>query len=75
VNLSEKGVRPPPFKGSDPFFGQSIDAVGASLPAYGQTASRMTQTARLLAWLMAAIVGLHGVYLMASVRLGRRYSV
>ena len=28
-----------------------------------------------LAWLVAGIVGLHGCYLMLSVRMGRRYSV
>jgi uncharacterized phage infection (PIP) family protein YhgE len=55
--------------------GQSLEEVGTALPAYAQTASRLIQTGRLLAWLVAGIVGLHGCYLILSVRMGRRYSV
>jgi uncharacterized phage infection (PIP) family protein YhgE len=55
--------------------GQSIDEVGAAIPGYEQTAAQMVQATRLLLWLVAAIVGLHGVYLVASARLGRQYSL
>jgi ABC-type transporter Mla subunit MlaD len=55
--------------------GQSLEEVGDALPAYAQTALRLIQTGRLLAWLVAGIVGLHGCYLILSVRMGRRYSV
>jgi uncharacterized phage infection (PIP) family protein YhgE len=55
--------------------GQSLQEVRNALPAYAQTTSRLIQTGRLLVWLVAAIVGLHGCYLMLSVRMGRRYSV
>jgi uncharacterized phage infection (PIP) family protein YhgE len=55
--------------------GQSIDDVGATLPAYSHTANRMLGAARLLAWLVAAVVGLHGLYLVAGARLGRRYTL
>jgi hypothetical protein len=54
--------------------GQSIDEVGTAIPGYERTAARMVQATRLLLWLVAAIVGLHGVYLVASARLGRQYS-
>ena len=55
--------------------GQSLGEVGNALPAYAQTTSRLVETGRALAWLVAGIVGLHGCYLMLSVRMGRRYSV
>ncbi|HLJ95708.1 MAG TPA: hypothetical protein VKU02_21205 [Gemmataceae bacterium] len=55
--------------------GQSLEEVGGALPIYAQTAARLVQTGRILAWLVAGIVGLHGCYLMLSVRMGRRYSV
>jgi len=55
--------------------GSSIDEVSTALPAYAQTTSRLLLTARLLVWLVAAIVGLHAAYLLLSVRLGRQYSV
>jgi septal ring factor EnvC (AmiA/AmiB activator) len=55
--------------------GQSLEEVGDALPAYAITTSRLVQTGRLLAWLVAGIVGLHGCYLILSVRMGRRYSV
>jgi uncharacterized phage infection (PIP) family protein YhgE len=54
--------------------GQSIDEVGAALPVYARTASRLAQATRLLLWLVAAVVGLHGAYLIMSGGLGRRYS-
>jgi tetrahydromethanopterin S-methyltransferase subunit B len=55
--------------------GQSLDEVKGALPAYASTTSHLLQAGRLLAWLVALIVGLHGCYLMLSVRLGRRYSI
>jgi hypothetical protein len=55
--------------------GQSLDEVGSALPAYEQAARRLLHTGRLLSWLVAAIVGLHGCYLLLSVRMGRRYSL
>jgi hypothetical protein len=55
--------------------GQSLQEVGAALPAYAHTTSRLLQTGRVLAWLVAGIVGLHGCYLILSARMGRRYSV
>jgi uncharacterized phage infection (PIP) family protein YhgE len=55
--------------------GQSLDEVSSALPAYARTASRLLETGRLLAWLVAVIVGLHGGYLMLTARMGRRYSV
>jgi hypothetical protein len=55
--------------------GQSIDEVGAALPAYRQTTTQVVQTGRLLMWLVAAIVALHGIHLVLSVRIGRRYSL
>jgi ABC-type transporter Mla subunit MlaD len=54
---------------------ESLNEVGDALPAYAHTTSRLIQTGRMLAWLVAGIVGLHGCYLMLSVRMGRRYSV
>jgi uncharacterized phage infection (PIP) family protein YhgE len=55
--------------------GQSLDEVGEALPVYAHTASRLLETGRALAWLVAVIVGLHGSYLTLSVRMGRRYSL
>jgi DNA repair ATPase RecN len=55
--------------------GQGLEEVGAALPTYAQASSRLLQTGRLLAWLVASIVGLHGCYLMLSARMGRRYSL
>jgi uncharacterized phage infection (PIP) family protein YhgE len=51
--------------------GRSIDEVSAALPAYGRTASRLVQATRLLLWLVAGIVGLHGAYLIVSTRTAR----
>jgi uncharacterized phage infection (PIP) family protein YhgE len=53
--------------------GRSIDEVTAALPEYARTASRLVQATRLLLWLVAGIVGLHGAYLILSARLGRPY--
>lgn len=55
--------------------GQSLDEVGDALPVYAQTTSRMLLSARLLLWLVAGIVGLHGGYLVLSARLGGQFSV
>jgi uncharacterized phage infection (PIP) family protein YhgE len=55
--------------------GHSLDEVGATMPEYARATNRLVTTARLLAWLVAAIVALHGCYLLMTVRLGRRYSV
>jgi hypothetical protein len=52
-----------------------IDEVGALVPEYGQLTGRLLLIGRVLAWLVAAIVTLHGGYLLLSVRLGRSYSV
>jgi hypothetical protein len=52
-----------------------LDEVSAAMPEYAATTNGLVRTARLLAWLVAAVAGLHGAYLLASVRLGRRYSV
>jgi ABC-type transporter Mla subunit MlaD len=54
--------------------GRSIDEVGAALPAYARTASRLVQATRLLLWLVAGVVGLHGVYLVLSGRVGRPFA-
>ncbi len=54
--------------------GQSLDEVGGALPVYADTTNRIVQATRLLLWLVALIVGLHGGYLVASAWLGRRYS-
>jgi len=55
--------------------GESLEEVHAALPAYQRTTSHVLQSGRVLAWLVAAIAGLHGCYLMLSARLGRRYSL
>jgi hypothetical protein len=55
--------------------GQSIEEVDNVLPAYAQTAASLSQTGRLLAWLVAVIVGLHASYLLLSVKVGRGYSL
>jgi methyl-accepting chemotaxis protein len=53
----------------------SIDEVGSALPPCAQTASQLVQTGRLLIWLVAAIMGLHGGYLALSARLGKQFSM
>jgi chromosome segregation ATPase len=54
--------------------GQALGEVSEALPAYAQTTATLLHTGHLLAWLVAAIIGLHGCYLIAGSRLGRRYS-
>jgi uncharacterized phage infection (PIP) family protein YhgE len=55
--------------------GTSIDEVGEMVPAYGEMTGRFLQIGRFLAWLVAAIVGLHGTYLVLSAKMGRRFSI
>ena len=52
-----------------------LDEVTAAIPEYGKATNRLLDTARLLVWLVAGIVLLHGAYLVASVRLGKGYAV
>lgn len=52
----------------------SINEVRESLPRFARGASNILQTTRLLLLLLAVIFGLHGGYLIADARLGRRYS-
>lgn len=53
----------------------SLKEVRGGLPIYERMAVQLTSAGRLLAWLTAALVGLHGCYLGASVRLGRHFSL
>jgi ABC-type transporter Mla subunit MlaD len=55
--------------------GRSIDDVGDSLPAYREATAGLVRMGRLLAWLVAAVVALHGTYLVLSVRLGKPFSL
>ncbi|MBY0523745.1 MAG: hypothetical protein K2R98_10125 [Gemmataceae bacterium] len=55
--------------------GQSLEEVQTILPVYAKTTNQLFQAGRLLSWLVACIIGLHGAYLMLSVRLGPRYSL
>lgn len=55
--------------------GESIDEAGTALPLYAETASRLASIGRLLAFLVAVIVALHGIYLLLTLRFGRRFSV
>lgn len=52
----------------------SINEVRDSLPGFARGATNILQTTRLLLLLLAVIFGLHGGYLIAGARLGRRYS-
>lgn len=52
----------------------SINDVRESLPVLASGASNILQTTRLLLVLLAVIFGLHGGYLIAGARMGRRYS-
>ena len=54
---------------------QSLGEVQKTLPVYERTTQHVIQAGRILSWLMAALAAVHGVYLMLSVRLGRRYSL
>ncbi len=55
--------------------GSGIEDVRNAIPSYARTTTRLLQTARILSWLVAGIIGLHGCYLLAGARLGRRYSL
>jgi len=52
----------------------SLTEVQSVLPAYSRTTVHVVEAGRWLAWLFALVVCLHGVYLLLSVRLGRRFS-
>jgi hypothetical protein len=51
--------------------GRGLDEVSGAMPEYARATNRLVLTARLLAWLVAAIVLLHGAYLLVSPRLGK----
>jgi TolA-binding protein len=57
--------------------GRNLDDVGQALPGYAQTTGRLFAAGRLLAWLLAGIVGLHGCYvaLNAIARLGFSFMI
>ena len=46
--------------------GRSIDDFGGSIPAYARTASDLLLAGRLLLWVVAGLVGLHGLVLAAT---------
>src|SRR5207244_3014838 len=54
--------------------GQSLEEVRGVLPVYEKTTTNVILTGRWLAWLVAAIVALHGGYVVLSSGLGRRFS-
>jgi hypothetical protein len=45
--------------------GLSIDEIGDMLPGYAHLLGRLLDLGRLLCWLVAATLGLHGFYLIA----------
>jgi ABC-type transporter Mla subunit MlaD len=53
---------------------QELDGVSSAIPEYAHATNRLVETARLLVWLVAAIVLMHAGYLLASVRLGKGYA-
>lgn len=55
--------------------GRGLDEVSDVMPEYAKATNGLVRTARLLAWLVAGIVMLHGAYLLVSLRLGKGYSV
>jgi uncharacterized phage infection (PIP) family protein YhgE len=55
--------------------GHSLDQVHGELPHYAKLAQHLFLAGRILAWLVAAIVGLHGCYVIVSARMGSRFSV
>lgn len=55
--------------------GRGLDDVTSAMPEYAHATNRLVDTARLLVWLVSAIVLLHAGYLLASVRLGKGYAV
>jgi ABC-type transporter Mla subunit MlaD len=48
--------------------GHGLDEVDAAIPEYARATNSLVGTARLLAWLVAGIVLLHGGYLLVSLR-------
>ncbi len=46
----------------------SLREVQAVLPVYARTTGQVVEAGRWLAWLVALLIGLHGVYLMISAR-------
>lgn len=46
--------------------GRSIDDFGSSIPAYARTATDLLLAGRLLLWVVAGLVGLHGLVLAAT---------
>jgi chromosome segregation ATPase len=46
--------------------GHGLDEVSAAIPEYAKVTNGLVETARLLAWLVAGIVSLHGGYLLAG---------
>jgi ABC-type transporter Mla subunit MlaD len=52
----------------------SIDDVGEMLPAYGELAGRFAEIGRFVAWIIAAGIAVHAMYLILSVRMGWRFS-
>ncbi len=55
--------------------GHGLDDVGEAIPEYARATNGLVGTARLLAWLVAGIVTLHGVYVLASLRAGKGFAV
>ncbi len=52
-----------------------LDDVSDAMPEYARATNGLVGTARLLAWLVAAIVTLHGAYLLVYLRMGKDWSV
>ena len=48
--------------------GKSLDEVGSTIPVYARMTHTMLRTARWLAWLVAAIVAIHGISLVMRLR-------
>jgi uncharacterized phage infection (PIP) family protein YhgE len=55
--------------------GRGLDEVSEVMPEYARATNGLVRTGRLLAWLVAGIVALHGAYLLAGARLGKGYTV
>jgi hypothetical protein len=51
---------------------QNLQDASAAVPAYARSAAAVLTAGRLLAWLLAAAVGLHGAALLADGRRARR---
>jgi uncharacterized phage infection (PIP) family protein YhgE len=54
--------------------GDSLDEVADVLPACSHSATRLLRTTQLLLLVVAAVAGLHGIYLVLGARLGPTYS-